>query len=47
MTAYFEADNLFDRDPTPSPQTNTGLDTNPELYDLIGRTFRLGVRYNL
>ena len=46
MTAYFKVDNLFNRDPTPSPQTNTGVDINPQLYDVIGRMFRLGVRYN-
>ncbi|WP_240699660.1 TonB-dependent receptor domain-containing protein [Sphingomonas naasensis] len=42
--AYFKVDNLFDHDPTPSPQTNTGLDVNPALYDTLGRTYRLGVR---
>ncbi|GAA0554002.1 outer membrane receptor protein involved in Fe transport [Rhizomicrobium palustre] len=47
MTAYFKIDNLFDRDPTPSPQTNTGLDTNPALYDIAGRTFRVGVRFSM
>lgn len=47
VTAYFKIDNLFDRDPTPSPQTNTGLDINPALYDIIGRTYRLGVRFNM
>ena len=31
---YFQVHNLFDHDPTPSPQTNTGLDANPMLYDL-------------
>jgi outer membrane receptor protein involved in Fe transport len=46
-TAYFKIDNLLDRDPTASPQTNTGLDINPALYDIIGRTYRLGVRFNL
>jgi len=46
LTAYFKIDNLFDRDPTPSPQTNTGLDANPALYDLLGRFYRAGLRYN-
>jgi iron complex outermembrane receptor protein len=46
MTAYFKVDNLFNRDPSPSPQTNTGVDVNPALYDVIGRMFRLGFRYN-
>jgi outer membrane receptor protein involved in Fe transport len=46
LTAYFKVDNLFNRDPTPSPQTNTGLDANPALYDLLGRFYRAGIRYN-
>lgn len=44
ITSFFKVDNLFDHDPTPSPQTNTGLDVNPALYDTLGRTYRLGVR---
>lgn len=47
LTGYFKIDNLLDKDPVPSPQTNTGLDTNPALYDIIGRTYRIGLRYNL
>jgi iron complex outermembrane receptor protein len=43
---YFKVDNLFDHDPEPSPQTNTGLDVNPALYDTLGRTYRIGVRFN-
>ena len=46
LTAYFKVDNLFDRDPTPSPQTNTGVDINPSLYDVLGRFYRVGIRYN-
>lgn len=46
-TAYFKIDNLLDRDPAASPQTNTGLDTNPALYELAGRTYRIGVRFAL
>jgi outer membrane receptor protein involved in Fe transport len=45
VSAYFKIDNLFDRDPTPSPQTNTGIDINPQLYDIMGRVFRAGVRF--
>lgn len=40
-----KVDNLPNRDPTPSPQTNTGLDANPALYDLLGRFYHVGVRY--
>ncbi|WP_429591771.1 TonB-dependent receptor domain-containing protein [Sphingomonas zeicaulis] len=43
---YFKVDNLFDRDPEASPQTNTGLDVNPALYDTLGRTYRAGLRFN-
>ncbi|MGK6357053.1 TonB-dependent receptor plug domain-containing protein [Sphingomonas sp. DT-207] len=46
IRAYFKVDNLFDQDPEPSPQTNTGLDVNPALYDTLGRTYRAGVRFN-
>ncbi len=46
IKAYFKVDNLFDHDPAPSPQTNTGLDVNPALYDTVGRTYRVGVRFN-
>lgn len=46
LTAYFKVDNLLDRDPTPSPQTNTGVDINPSLYDVLGRFYRVGIRYN-
>ena len=41
---FFKVDNVFDHDPAPSPQTNTGLDVNPALYDTLGRTYRIGVR---
>jgi iron complex outermembrane receptor protein len=41
---FFKVDNLFDHDPAPAPQTNTGLDVNPALYDTLGRIYRVGVR---
>jgi iron complex outermembrane recepter protein len=46
LTAFVKIDNVFDKDPVPAPQTNTGLDVNPALYDTIGRVYRAGVRYN-
>jgi outer membrane receptor protein involved in Fe transport len=46
LTAYLKIDNLLDQDPTPSPQTNTGVDINPSLYDVLGRLYRFGLRYN-
>jgi len=44
ISSYFKVDNLFDHDPAAAPQTNTGLDVNPALYDTLGRTYRVGVR---
>ncbi|WP_426011722.1 TonB-dependent receptor plug domain-containing protein [Caulobacter sp. DWR2-3-1b2] len=46
LQAYFKVANLLNRDPTPSPQTNTGLDANPALYDLLGRFYHVGLRYS-
>jgi outer membrane receptor protein involved in Fe transport len=46
LTAFVKADNLFNRDPVAAPQTNTGLDINPALYDTLGRTYRAGFRFN-
>ncbi|AUW60421.1 TonB-dependent receptor [Sphingobium sp. SCG-1] len=46
LTIYGKVDNLFDKDPVASPQTNTGLDVNPALYDTLGRIYRAGVRFN-
>ena len=46
VSVFGKVDNLFDRDPTPSPQTNTGIDLNQSLYDTIGRLYRFGIRYN-
>ncbi len=44
ITAYAKVDNLFNHDPAASPQTNTGIDVNPLLYDVLGRMYRIGVR---
>lgn len=44
VQAYFKIDNMFNVDPEPSPQTNTGLDVNPALYDTLGRFYRVGIR---
>ncbi|WP_420143524.1 TonB-dependent receptor plug domain-containing protein [Sphingobium sp.] len=40
VTAYFKVDNLLDRDPAKSPYF-----VNPNLYDVIGRMYRAGVRF--
>jgi outer membrane receptor protein involved in Fe transport len=44
ITAFVKVDNVFDKDPVPAPQTNTGLDVNPALYDTLGRVYRAGFR---
>ncbi len=44
--AYFKVDNLFDKGPEPAPQTGTGQGTNPYLYDILGRMYRVGMRYS-
>ena len=46
LSFYFKIDNLFNKSPEPSPQTNTGVDVNASLYDLLGRFYRAGIRYN-
>jgi iron complex outermembrane receptor protein len=46
LTAYAKIDNLLDQDPVPSPFTNTGIDINPTLYDVLGRLYHVGIRYN-
>ncbi len=45
-TAYFKIDNVANKDPVPSPQTNVTYGANPLLYDVLGRQYRGGVRYN-
>ena len=40
LTAYFKVDNALDHDPAPSPTY-----ANPALYDIVGRLYRVGVRF--
>jgi iron complex outermembrane receptor protein len=44
--AYLKIDNVLNKDPAPAPQTNVGYGANPFLYDILGRMYRAGVRYN-
>ncbi|GGY59478.1 TonB-dependent receptor plug domain-containing protein [Pseudoduganella albidiflava] len=44
LQAYFKIDNLADRDPEPAPQANASFAINPTLYDVVGRTYRIGLR---
>lgn len=46
MTAFFKVDNVSDVDPAPAPQNNLSFGINPTLYDVLGRTYRAGIRYN-
>ena len=45
LQAYFKIDNVTDRDPEAAPQTNASYGINPALYDVVGRTYRAGLRY--
>jgi len=44
--AYAKIDNALNKDPSAAPQTNVGYGANPFLYDILGRMYRAGVRYN-
>lgn len=45
VEVYFDVRNLLDRDPPVAPaNANIAMATNSSLYDLLGRTFRLGLR---
>jgi iron complex outermembrane receptor protein len=45
-TAYFKIDNIGNVDPAAAPQANLSFGINPALYDVLGRVYRAGVRYN-
>ena len=45
LQLYFKVDNLTDESPEPAPQTNASFGINPALYDVVGRTYRVGLRY--
>lgn len=46
LTGFFKVENLFDRDPELfAASTIAPLHTNTQLYDAIGRSIRVGVRY--
>lgn len=45
LQAYVKIDNVTDRDPEAAPQTNASYGINPALYDVVGRTYRVGLRY--
>jgi outer membrane receptor protein involved in Fe transport len=45
-TAYFKIDNIGNVDPAAAPQANLSYGINPALYDVLGRVYRAGLRYN-
>lgn len=45
IEAYFKVDNLFDKNPpVAAGNVSSALQTNPTLYDVLGRAYRIGVR---
>lgn len=46
VSAYFRVDNLLDRDPVAAPSTGVSPGINSLLYDVLGRTYRIGLRAN-
>ena len=44
VTLFGVVENLFDRDPEPIPSSGTSFGTSAP-YDLLGRTYRLGLRF--
>ena len=46
LTGFFKIDNIGDVNPAPAPQTNLSFGINPQLYDVLGRVYRAGLRYN-
>ena len=49
---YLRVANLFNRDPAPvgkgpSDTSNVDLGINQTFFDYLGRTFRLGIRFDL
>jgi hypothetical protein len=48
-TAFFKINNIANVDPVPNPQYGSlpiSNGTNPSLYDTIGRTYRIGIRFS-
>ncbi|MFP5391556.1 MAG: TonB-dependent receptor domain-containing protein [Gammaproteobacteria bacterium] len=46
LTAFVKVDNVGNTDPVAAPQNNLSYGINPALYDVLGRTYRAGVRYS-
>jgi outer membrane receptor protein involved in Fe transport len=46
LTLYGKVDNVANRDPVMAPQDNSSYGLNPALYDVLGRSYRVGLRYS-
>lgn len=46
LTAYFKVDNALNKAPEPAPANGVTYGFNPLLYDVLGRTYRVGMRMN-
>ena len=45
LSGFVKVDNVADTDPVAAPQNNLSFGVNPALYDVLGRTYRAGLRY--
>lgn len=45
VTIYAKVDNVGNVDPVAAPQENPSYAINPALYDVMGRVYRVGLRY--
>ncbi|MFA9216844.1 MAG: TonB-dependent receptor domain-containing protein [Sphingomonadaceae bacterium] len=45
VSIYAKIDNVGNVDPVAAPQENPSYAINPALYDVLGRTYRVGLRY--
>ena len=46
VTLFAKVDNVGDTDPVMAAQNNVSYGLNPQLYDVLGRTYRAGVRFS-
>ena len=46
VTLFAVVENLFDKDPPPVPSNGTSFGVSP-VYDLLGRSYRMGLRFKI
>jgi outer membrane receptor protein involved in Fe transport len=46
VTLFAVVENLFDKDPPPVPSNGTSFGVSP-VYDLLGRSYRVGLRFKM